>query len=234
MVWLVGVFATALAAATPAPSADHVRDVVKQVVKGPAYQTSLPDNGTGGPEQEDPLRPGAGKAPADEDESIEAPVHAGPLGFLLQWLMYIVIGAVLVVLIFWLITELGGYEKDAAAETEPSAAPDDASPVVDKPLGDAEALARQGRFAEAIHTLLLRTLEELVKKLATPLPKSMTSREILVRVKLPDEAQSALSGLVTATELCWFGDAVPGADDYQACVARWKTFASAYTRGLAA
>jgi hypothetical protein len=233
---LVGVFAAALSVAstTPAPSPDHVRDVARDIVKAPAYQTDLPSDEDGKAGDDQKLDQGGAPAPPESmDSEPEEPVHAGPLAFLMQWLLYILIAAGVAILLFWLVTELMGYQKDEKVEVDGAAPDDGTKDVVEKPLGDAEALAREGKFAEAIHTLLLRTLEELVKNLSAPLPRSLTSREILGRVPLPGEARTALSGLVTATELCWFGDETPGANDYRVCVDHFRAFAAAYTRGMA-
>ena len=57
---------------------------------------------------------------------------------------------------------------------------------------------REGRFAEAIHALLLETLAALSR--AARLAPSLTSREIVARVPLPARAREALAGLVAAVE----------------------------------
>jgi len=64
------------------------------------------------------------------------------------------------------------------------------SPALDAgPLLDAEALAEQGRFGEAIHLLLLRTFEVLARRMGSRLAPGMTAREALARLTLPAPAQ---------------------------------------------
>ena len=86
-----------------------------------------------------------------------------------------------------------------------------------KRLDDADALAQSGAFSDAIHLLLLVLLEELRRGLDLFLAPSLTSREVLRRVSLPDEAEHALSRLVRAVELSQFGGHAATATDYDRC-----------------
>ena len=96
------------------------------------------------------------------------------------------------------------------------------------PLDSAERLAAAGRFAEAIHVLLLETLSALSR--AAQLAPSLTSREIVARVPLPARARDALSGLVLAVEVSRFGGAAAGERDYHACLERFHAFLETYHR----
>ncbi|MCB9545938.1 MAG: DUF4129 domain-containing protein [Myxococcales bacterium] len=82
-------------------------------------------------------------------------------------------------------------------------------------LDEAEALAREGRWAEAIHVLLLRTFADLGRQAS--LAPALTSREILALVPLQPEAEAALRHLVTAVEVSLFGAEEPSAEDYGRC-----------------
>ena len=64
------------------------------------------------------------------------------------------------------------------------------------------------------------------------MPLSLTSREILSRVPLVPTARDALYQLVSAVELSYFGDDVPGQADYDRCRHEFQKFAQAY-RGAA-
>ncbi len=96
------------------------------------------------------------------------------------------------------------------------------------PIPSAEALAAQGRFGEAIHALLLETLQGLSR--AARLPRSYTSREILARIPLGPEARASLADLVLAVELSWFGGAAPSATEYGSCLERFHVFLASYRR----
>jgi hypothetical protein len=158
----------------------------------------------------------------------------GPMSHLFAWIMWaiVIVGAAL--LIFWIGAELLGYGGDDAAIAQDAsvpAAPDLA--VIERPLGDAEELARRGEFREAIHTLLLRTLQELARTASVRVHPAMTSREILGRVPLLADARDALAGLITAVELTHFGGDDATEADYVRCRAQFQVFAAAF-RGRAA
>lgn len=132
-------------------------------------------------------------------------------------LMWVIVGAIVLALITVIAREVRQRPADARAPPEDAA---DAEPLVALQvaagtLDDAERLARQGQFAEAIHTLLLRTFDTIGRQAA--LPRALTSREILSRVRAEREAMQALAQLVNSVEVCIFGDAVPGAEEYAVC-----------------
>lgn len=217
-------------AAAPA-SAGDVRKHVDSILADDSYQTKLPlpDDATGNVPP-----PVAGKQTSKQSKRKERRAReydVGGFGYFAQLLMYILMIAGIVALVFWAVSELSGYWKDKPIDDGEGLVGGEDDAVVTRPLGDADALARQGKFGEAIHVLLLRTLLELSARLDTPLPDSLTSREILGRVEVPDDARTALSGLITAVEVSHFGEAVPGEPEYQACLQRFQQFAAAYTRG---
>jgi hypothetical protein len=84
-------------------------------------------------------------------------------------------------------------------------------------IGAADELARQGRFVEAMHVLLLQALAELRRRLDEPFADSLTSREILRRVPLSDRGRRSLRELVTRVEWTYFGDYPAVEADYAAC-----------------
>ena len=147
---------------------------------------------------------------------------------MVMWGIIIVIVALLV---FWIVTELfkKGDEQLAPAPGESQVRMQAAvDAIIDRPLGDADELARRGDYAEAIHTLLLRTLQELVKSAAVRVAPAMTSREILARVPLLADAREALAGLITAVEITHFGDEPANAADYERCRQQFHVFATAF------
>ncbi|MBT8494141.1 MAG: hypothetical protein KJO07_13885, partial [Deltaproteobacteria bacterium] len=126
-----------------------------------------------------------------------------------------------------------GYESDAAVEDEEAEAQERDRGVVERPLGDAEVLAADGNWAEAVHTLLLKTLMELAIKRGQPLKSSLTSREILSRVGLPIPARDALSEIVDVVEISHFGDLPIGENEYLRCLDSYSRFSTAYLQGAA-
>jgi hypothetical protein len=230
--------ALALAAARPAhasaPPPAEARGRAEKVL-GKEFQTQLPDAAERAKKVLD--KDYQKDLPRKRHEAQPERERGGSV--VAQGIVWVIAGVLLVLLVLFLLREFGTGGKNVVAPTV--AAPDDAAAaaaanaaVVERPLDDAEALARAGRFGEAIHVLLLRTLEELVRRLDRPLPRSRTSREILAEVRLPEEAHGALAHLIGAVEVSFFGGDEPGERDYQVCVDRFRVFADAYTRGVRA
>jgi hypothetical protein len=82
---------------------------------------------------------------------------------------------------------------------------------------EADDLARQGHYGEAMHLLLLNSLSELRRQLGTSFAVSLTSREIERRVQLPDIGRQSLTAIIGSVEQTYFGGQDAGRDDYSAC-----------------
>jgi hypothetical protein len=197
--------AAALLLATPA-SPEAVQKTAAEVLASKDYQKDLPT---------DPTLP-------------EFKLPTGPLLVVLRVLLWAAVAVILALLGVWLARTLGRYVRDAKVQEPPLPPP---SEVTRLPLTAAEALALQGRFGDAVHVLLLRTLEVLSGNLPAPLSPSFTSREVLARIPLRDPAREALTGLISAVEVSHFGGAEVTAGDYQICLDRFHRFAAAYQGG---
>ena len=147
----------------------------------------------------------------------------GPLALLLRILLWGGVAILAFLAVAWLVRRLAPGARDVEV-----AEPEAGVPVA-IPIASAEALASEGRWAEAIHALLLETLEALSR--AARLAPSLTSREIVGRVRLPERAREALSGLVLAVEVTRFGGAEPVEADYRACLGRFHAFLETYRSG---
>jgi hypothetical protein len=159
---------------------------------------------------------------------------AGPLSSLFTFLLWGVVIVGIALLVFWLGSELmryGGDDKQLASDDDDAGKSSVDLAVIQRPLGDAEELAARGEYTEAIHTLLLRTLQELVRSAAVRVSPAMTSREILARVPLLADAREALAGLITAVEITHFGGDQATRDDYLRCLAQFQKFATAFRAG---
>jgi hypothetical protein len=99
--------------------------------------------------------------------------------------------------------EGGGGEGGASAPEETVLAADD--------------LARQGRFVEAMHALLLRALADIRRRRDQAFAESLTSREILRRVRLSEEGEASLRDIVARVEWSYFGEHPAGPEDYRQC-----------------
>ena len=227
-------------APAPAPRSSEAIERVRRQVLDARYQDELPryrsDAGSGSGAAGRPRR-AAGQLDDLERErrmlDTRARDDAGgsSLVTVVMWGLVIV---VLVLIASWLVSELSRYGGDAELADEvdrggPSQAARAA--IIERPLGDADELARRGEFAEAIHTLLLRTLQELARSAAVRVAPATTSREVLARVPLLADARDALAGLITAVEITHFGDEPANAADYERCRQQFHVFATAFRGG---
>lgn len=124
--------------------------------------------------------------------------------------LWVVGGVLLALLLAWLVREWRERRNAAGSGVGPTAvqpaAPEERTVV--RP-GDPEALAREGRFNEAVHALLLGLLLGIEARLSA----SWTSREIARRAELPERAAEPLSGLVSLVERGLFaGESLTAAD----------------------
>ncbi len=195
--------AAALLPAAAAAADDEIARRAARILADGGYQTELPH------------------AP----KPLDVHLPLGPLELLLQILLWGALAVLAFLAIAWLVRRLAPGARDVEI-AEPGAA----TPVA-IPIASAEALAAGGRWAEAIHALLLETLQALSR--AARLAPSLTSREIVARVPLPERARDALSGLVLAVEISRFGGATAAEGDYRACLGRFHAFLESYRAGAA-
>jgi hypothetical protein len=209
----------------------------RQQVLDDAYQPELPDgtDGTGGGSVRRPGRRAGGElADREHRTRVDVRVHdeRSPISGVMTVVLWGMIIVIAVLAASWLASELSKYGGDAELPADaPDARAAATEAIIERPLEDAEELARRGRFAEAIHTLLLRTLQELARNAAVRVAPANTSREILARVPLLADARSALAGLITAVEITHFGDEPANADDYERCRRQFHVFAAAFRQG---
>jgi hypothetical protein len=95
----------------------------------------------------------------------------------------------------------------------------------------ADELARQGRFVEAMHTLLLQSLADMRQRLDEQFADSLTSREILRSSRLPDNGRASLREIIAHVEWTYFGHHPAGAADYQVCREKFSELSQALHGG---
>lgn len=127
----------------------------------------------------------------------------------------VVLGVILILIILFNIFYGGGHFASAGDDGSLAAGEDIDFSRLQVP--DPELLAAQGRFAEAIHAVLLRSLVLISRRLGLAWPRSLTSREILRQGRLPTEARDQLGKLIHRVELHHFGGMPPAVSDYQRC-----------------
>lgn len=112
---------------------------------------------------------------------------------------------------------------DKAVEEDSGWAPDRAQVLA--LLDDADRLAAEGRYDEATHLLLKRSVGQISEARPDWLAPSSTAREIAALPALPDRARSAFSTIAERVERSLFALRRLNAEDWQAARAAYADFA---------
>lgn len=107
--------------------------------------------------------------------------------------------------------------RRATDAAEPGAPPAETIAPPTDHLASAEAYARAGLFALAMHEVLLEALRAVRAAAGDRMPDSLTSREILRHVPLPEPGRASLRAIVAGVEWTHFGARFATLADYHAC-----------------
>jgi hypothetical protein len=152
---------------------------------------------------------------------------------LIEWMLWI--GAAAIVL--WIVVSLvrqywpllmRGRQKEEPRKLWPAEEP--WRPTVAQArrlLAEADELARQGRYSEAVHVLLLRSIEDIEERRPRLLRRALTSREIGVLRGLPEAARPAFQGIAHAVERSRFAGHAVDAEAFRRCRGDYEAFALA-------
>jgi hypothetical protein len=89
-----------------------------------------------------------------------------------------------------------------------------------------DALAAEGRYAEAVHAMLEIAIAALARGGRLPLSDDMTAREALRELDADEVGRRALGELVLAVEISHFGGRTLDRQDYDRCAAALERIAS--------
>lgn len=109
------------------------------------------------------------------------------------------------------------------AEIEEEWVPDDAP--VRSWLQEADALAEQGLYAEAIHHLLFRSIEDISRRRPNVVRPALTSREISTASAIPLSARELFVGIVRLVERSLFGGRPVDLNDWTSARSAYADFA---------
>lgn len=153
------------------------------------------------------------------------------LGPLFRVIFWIAVGAVILGLVYFLFGEAIRMRLGFTRKEKVKAADDvltDIRPDADRArslLEEADALAGEGRFAEAVHLLLFRSIEDVQERLEGGVPTSLTAREIAGLGSLPDRARRALKPIIQIVENSFFGGRDVDAEGWQSARRSYEDFA---------
>jgi len=92
-------------------------------------------------------------------------------------------------------------------------------------LEDADRLAAEGHYDEAVHILLFRSIEDIDQRWPNTVRPALTSRDIAGHAHLSETARRTFSGIAEVVERSFFGGADVGAGDFKACREAYAAFA---------
>ena len=181
---------------------DRAREILRESTREHRIQTELP------------LK----QAVPEEEKLSESSPPSAVSEATAQMVLWIAIAVFVVVIAFTIIDNLrGGGSRSPRRGSMPEAARAAVQVRMETARGEADDLAEGGSFAEAMHVLLLQSLNEMRRRLRVSIAYSLTSREILQRIDLQPEARVALADIIGRVEISYFGTHEPGEGEYRAC-----------------
>ena len=211
----VGLAPIALPAASPAAVSSDPGVVVRQLVDDLDLQTRMP----GDPEDKSRNKD-RDETPSDANLTIPGA----------QTILWGAIAVAVALVLYALKDYVPGFSRRDRTKAEVASEQSQSVEAAERMVqaGDeADELAASGRVAEAMHLLLLRSLVELRRRLGISFADSLTSREILARLTLPEGGREALGDLIRRVEFAHFGAKPSAAEDYAACKASYERLIAA-------
>ena len=133
-------------------------------------------------------------------------------------------------IVFAIVKEIAGRQWSWAKKEKPppvEPATPQFRPTIERAkalLEEADRLAREGKFAEAVRIILHHSIDDMEQALATIIPPSMTSREIASMTQLSEQGRDVFSKIARAVELSLFGQRPFGQEQYFECRREYEAF----------
>jgi hypothetical protein len=148
----------------------------------------------------------------------------------LNALLWAVIALAALMVIYLVARHLSGAGwpwQGAEAEETPDWRPDEAPARA--LLSEAEALAAQGRFGDAVHLLLFRSIEDIESRRPDLVKPALTSRDIAALPAIPDRPRGAFARIAMTVERSLFARRPLQESDWRDCRSAYEEFAFAGT-----
>jgi hypothetical protein len=221
---------------SPVFAATETDDLVSESVDRLGLQTEMPEPNFGpraetpdpnvGPRAEMP-DPKSGPRTEMPNPAVNAPDHSSNSQAAPDFIRFLLWGAVIVgiLVMVWSLRDSLPFISRSRKIIAPEPAPPSLaqSNRMEEAQAEADDLARQGHYGEAMHVLLLKSLNEIRRQLGTSFAISLTSREILRRVQLSDIGHQSLTAIIRRVERTYFGSEDAGQSDYRDCRINFET-----------
>jgi hypothetical protein len=201
----------------------EVEAKVREVLKDPRFQRELPrheevtDLKESRRNSDGPVIDGGGAQVA-----VPTVGAAAALG---KFFFIVLLVVAVLLLVGWLVTTLGQrwWKREPETGTAiPKVGSEGAARVQEPAFDEATRLAAEGRYAEAVHALLLAAIRHFAERSRVSIQPSRTSRELVRLLPLGAEAREAFSELVRTVELSLFGGAPVEREEYEQSLARFR------------
>ncbi|MFN3944908.1 MAG: DUF4129 domain-containing protein [Allosphingosinicella sp.] len=147
----------------------------------------------------------------------------------LKIVFWVVVAGIALLILHQLAVRLAGV--DLLRRRKEAAGPDEDWRPAEAParqlLAEADRLAADGRYAEAAHLLLFRSIEDISHRRPKLVRPALTSRDIARADDIPAPPRRAFGRIVLAVERSLFGGRELGADDWRDCRTAYEEFAFA-------
>ncbi|MFL6195792.1 MAG: DUF4129 domain-containing protein [Thermoanaerobaculia bacterium] len=219
---LLAALLLALALLGGAPAGARAADAgaeARGVLSDKRYQPALP------PHPEEKLEPGRREPVPGFDGGSGGRVILPTLsaGVVLGKVIFIVLLIVVLVLLAgWIVQGMAFRRREASEEAGADGSGEAAAAEPEPAFEDASRLAAEGRYAEAVHALLLAAIRHFAERARVTIQPSRTSRELVRLLPLGPDAREAFAELVRTVELSLFGGAPVAAEDYERSLARFR------------
>lgn len=148
------------------------------------------------------------------------------MGPVLFWLLVAVVAALLAFAIWRIIgPRIAGRNRAERKRETPEWAPNEAAAMA--LLEDADRLASEGKYDEATHLLLLRSVGQIAEARPDLVEPSSTARELAAEPALPEGARTAFGVIASRVERSLFALRQLSQDDWQAAREAYADFALA-------
>jgi len=98
-------------------------------------------------------------------------------------------------------------------------------------LDESDAYAARGLYGEAVHLILLRSIEDIRAQRPRLVRPTLTSREIARLDALPERGRSVFSGIAQVVERALFAGRDIGKEEFESCRAAYSSYAFANALG---
>jgi hypothetical protein len=194
-----------LVGAVPAGAQEESRKVAQEVLKDPRYQRVMPPHPKF--DDRDIDEPGSGdlEIPVEGGDGQGVPVLGA--GAMIGQVVFIVLIVVVVLLVAgWIGQNVVQRRRKASGEEAAAQSAEETAVRAREPaFEEATRLAAEGRYAEAVHALLLAAIRHFAERSRVSIQPSRTSRD-----------------LVRTVELSLFGGAPVGQEEYERSLARFR------------